>query len=126
MSAERIEFCTSIDQFEAREWNALTGSAHPFARHEFLAALEHTGCVGAGTGWQPHYLGLRDGAGLAGAAAVYLKTHSYGEFVFDFGWAEAYERLGRRYYPKLTLATPFTPATSPRLLVRTGLEPGAV
>ena len=126
MPAERIEFCSSVDQLDAREWNALAGGAHPFARHEFLAALEHTGCVGAGTGWQPHYLGLRDAAGLAGAAAGYLKTHSYGEFVFDFGWAEAYERLGRRYYPKLTLATPFTPATSPRLLVRAGLDQGDV
>lgn len=126
MPAERIEFCSSIDHLDAAEWNALVGGAHPFAHHEFLAALEHTGCVGAGTGWQPHYLALRDAAGLVGAAATYLKTHSYGEFVFDFGWAEAYERLGRRYYPKLTLATPFTPATSPRLLVRAGLEPGAV
>ena len=126
MPAERIEFCSSVDQLDAREWNALAGGAHPFARHEFLAALEHTGCVGAGTGWQPHYLGLCDAAGLAGAAAGYLKTHSYGEFVFDFGWAEAYERLGRRYYPKLTLATPFTPATSPRLLVRAGSDQGSI
>jgi hypothetical protein len=126
MAADRIEFCSSIDQLEPRQWNALTGGAHPFARHEFLAALEHAGCVGRGTGWQPHYLALRDDAGLAGAAAVYLKTHSYGEFVFDFGWAEAYERVGRRYYPKLTLATPFTPATGPRLLVRPGLEQGSV
>ncbi|HEX4648756.1 MAG TPA: GNAT family N-acetyltransferase [Steroidobacteraceae bacterium] len=126
MPAERIEFCSSIDQLDAREWNALAGGTHPFARHEFLAALEHTGCVGAGSGWQPHYLGLHDAAGLAGAAAVYLKSHSYGEFVFDFGWAEAYERLGRRYYPKLTLATPFTPATSPRLLVRGGAGQGDI
>ena len=122
MTDARIEFCSSIDKVDAREWNGLVGGAHPFARHEFLAALEHAGCVGAGTGWQPHYLALRDAAGLAGAAAAYLKTHSYGEFVFDFGWAEAYERLGRRYYPKLTLATPFTPATAPRLLVRAGLD----
>jgi len=122
MPAERIEFFSSIDQLDSRQWNALTGGTYPFARHEFLAALEHAGCVGGGTGWQPHYLALRDAAGLAGAAAVYLKTHSYGEFVFDFGWAEAYERLGRRYYPKLTLAAPFTPATGPRLLVRGGLD----
>ncbi len=126
MAADRIEFCSSIDQLDPRQWNALTGAAHPFACHEFLAALEHAGCVGPGTGWQPHHLALRDATGLAGAAAVYLKTHSYGEFVFDFGWAQAYERLGRRYYPKLTLATPFTPATSPRLLVRPGLEPAGI
>jgi uncharacterized protein len=126
MPAERIEFFSSIDQLDSPQWNALTGGTHPFARHEFLAALEHAGCVGGGTGWQPHYLALRDAAGLAGAAAVYLKTHSYGEFVFDFGWAEAYERLGRRYYPKLTLAAPFTPATGPRLLVRGGLDQEAI
>jgi predicted N-acyltransferase len=126
MSAARIEFFSSIDHLDPREWNALGGGAHPFARHEFLAALEHAGCVGSGTGWQPRYLALRDGAGLAGAAAAYLKTHSYGEFVFDFGWAQAYERLGRRYYPKLTVATPFTPATGPRLLVRPGLDPPGI
>ena len=126
MPAERLEFFSSIDQLDSRQWNALTGGTYPFARHEFLAALEHAGCVGGGSGWQPHYLALRDAAGLAGAAAVYLKTHSYGEFVFDFGWAEAYERLGRRYYPKLTLAAPFTPATGPRLLVRGGLDQEAI
>ena len=126
MPADRIEFCASIDQLDVREWNALTGGAHPFARHEFLAALEHGGCVGPGTGWQPRYLTLHDEAGLAAAAATYVKTHSYGEFVFDFGWAQAYERLGRRYYPKLTLATPFTPATGPRLLVRPGLDQATV
>jgi hypothetical protein len=121
MSADRVEFRSSIDQLDAREWNAL-GGGHPFARYEFLAAIEHTGCVGAGTGWQPRYLALRDTQGLAGAAAAFVKTHSYGEFVFDFAWAQAYERLGRPYYPKLTLATPFTPATGPRLLVRPGLD----
>jgi predicted N-acyltransferase len=121
MSADRVEFRSSIDQLDAREWNAL-GGGHPFARHEFLAAIEHSGCVGSGTGWQPRYLALRDTQGLAGAAAAFVKTHSYGEFVFDFAWAQAYERLGRPYYPKLTLATPFTPATGPRLLVRPGLD----
>lgn len=126
MPAARIEFYRSIDQLDPREWNALTGGAHPFARHEFLAALEHAGCVGPGTGWQPRYLALRDTEGLAGGTAAYLKTHSYGEFVFDFRWAEAYERLGRRYYPKLTVATPFTPATGPRLLVRPGLDQGGI
>ena len=125
MSNARVEFRASIDELDAREWNALAGG-HPFARHEFLAALEHTGCLGAGTGWQPHYLTLHDAAGLAGAAAAFVKSHSYGEFVFDFAWANAYGRLGRRYYPKLTLATPFTPATGPRLLVRPGLDAAPV
>ena len=123
---DEIEFCASIDELEAPAWNALTADAHPFARHEFLAALEHTGCVGADSGWQPRYAAIRDSQGLAAAAAAYVKTHSYGEFVFDFAWAQAYQRLGRPYYPKLTLATPFTPATGPRLLVRPGLDQPAL
>ncbi len=122
MSRESADFCTSIDELDEREWNALAADGSPFVRHEFLAALEHTRCVGPGTGWQPRYLAIRDAAGLAAAAAAYVKTHSYGEFVFDFAWAQAYQRLGRRYYPKLTLATPFTPATAPRLLVRPDLD----
>jgi predicted N-acyltransferase len=126
MRAPPAEFCSSIDQLDAREWNALAAGGNPFVRHEFLAALEHTACVGAGSGWQPRYLALHDERGLAGAAPAYLKAHSYGEFVFDFAWAQAYERLGRRYYPKLSLAIPFTPATGPRLLVRPGLDYAAV
>jgi predicted N-acyltransferase len=112
----------SIDALGATEWNALGAGLDPFMRHEFLAALEHTDCVGAGTGWEPRYLTLRDAHGLAAAAPAYLKSHSYGEFVFDFAWAQAYERAGLPYYPKLTLAAPFTPATGPRLLLRAGVE----
>ena len=117
---------SSIDDIDPREWNALGGTECPFLRHEFLAALEHAGCVGAGTGWDPRPITLSDDRGLAAAAPAYIKTHSYGEFVFDFAWAQAYSRHGRRYYPKLLLAVPFTPATGPRLLVRAGLDRGAV
>ena len=116
----RAQFHRSIEALARHEWNALGAGANPFTRHEFLAALEHTRCVGRGTGWEPRYLTLSDARGLAAAAACYVKSHSYGEFVFDFAWARGYERLGRRYYPKLTLAAPFTPATGPRLLVREG------
>jgi uncharacterized protein len=119
----RAQFHRSIEALAPQEWNALGAQANPFTRHEFLAALEHSRCVGRGTGWEPRYLTLSDARGLAAAAACYVKSHSYGEFVFDFAWARGYERLGRRYYPKLTLAAPFTPATGPRLLVREG--PGA-
>ncbi|GAC1455434.1 MAG: GNAT family N-acetyltransferase [Steroidobacteraceae bacterium] len=112
----------TIDTLGAAGWNALGAQAHPFMRHEFLAALEHTDCVGAGTGWQPHYITLRDARGITAAAPAFLKSHSYGEFVFDFAWAQAYERVGHRYYPKLTLAAPFTPATGPRLLVRADVD----
>ena len=122
----RSKVHSSIDDIDPREWNALGGAGCPFLRHEFLAALEHTGCVGAGTGWEPCLVTLRDDLGLAAAAPAYIKTHSYGEFVFDFAWAQAYSRHGRRYYPKLLVAVPFTPATGPRLLVREGLEPHKV
>ncbi len=113
---------SSIDQIDPQQWNALVGHAHPFMRHEFLAALEHTRCVGEARGWQPCPITLSDADGLAAAAAVFLKNNSFGEFVFDFAWAEAYARHGLEYYPKLTLAVPFTPATGPRLLVRAGLD----
>jgi uncharacterized protein len=112
----------SIDELSARDWNALGADLNPFTRHEFFAALEHTGCIGPGTGWEPCYFTLRDGKGLAAAVPAFRKTHSYGEFVFDFAWAQAYSRMGTRYYPKLTVAVPFTPATGPRLLVRPDLD----
>jgi len=112
----------SIDDVDARQWNALTGTDSPFLRHEFLAALEHTGCVGRRTGWAPTYITLNDAQGLAAAAPVFAKTHSRGEFVFDWGWADAYHRVGLDYYPKLSVAVPFTPATGSRLLVRPGLD----
>jgi predicted N-acyltransferase len=112
----------SIDDLDRREWNALGGDTNPFLRHEFFAALEHTGCVGELTGWDPCYFTLKDSKGLAGAVPAFEKAHSYGEFVFDFAWAQAYSRFGARYYPKLTVAVPFTPATGPRLLVRADLD----
>src|SRR5215510_6554759 len=112
----------SIDEVDAQQWNALSGTSSPFLRHEFLAALEHTRCVGVRTGWIPSHLTLSDANGIAAAAPMFAKSHSYGEFVFDFGWAQAYNRLGLRYYPKLTISVPFTPATGPRLLIRNGLD----
>ncbi len=117
---------SSIEQIDPGQWNALAGREQPFLRHEFLAALEHGGCVGPARGWLPCPITLSDAAGLAGAAAAFVKDNSSGEFVFDFAWAEAYARHGLEYYPKLTVAVPFTPATGPRLLVRADLEPGAV
>ena len=122
----KVEFRRSIRDLPREEWNALGANGNPFARHEFLAALESAHCVGRDSGWEPRYLTLRDAHGLAAAAAAFVKTHSFGEFVFDFAWARGYERLGRRYYPKLTLATPFTPATGPRLLVRADLDPDSL
>ncbi len=104
----------------AGHWNRIAGE-NPFLRHEFLLALERTGCVGARTGWSPRHLVLHsDGpkhGELIGAVPLYLKSHSYGEYVFDWSWADAYARSGRSYYPKLVATVPFTPATGERLLV---------
>lgn len=107
----------SLAEVDAAEWNALPGAECPFLRHEFLLALETTGCATPATGWDAHHVLVRTGDGrLAGALPLYLKTHSWGEFVFDFPWAEAYHRAGLAYYPRLVSAVPFTPATGPRLL----------
>jgi predicted N-acyltransferase len=112
-----IEVIRKLADVPVAEWNGLRGSECPFLRHEFLLALEETGCVSGTSGWQPCHLLLRDGPGrLIGAMPLYLKNNSYGEFVFDFAWADAYRRSGLRYFPKLVSAIPFTPATSARLL----------
>lgn len=99
----------------ASAWDALV-SGHPFLSHAFLSALHDTGCAVRETGWQARYVtAWRDGA-LVGALPLYAKAHSYGEYVFDWGWADAYRRHGRRYYPKLVAAVPFTPVPGPRIL----------
>ncbi len=112
----------SIDEVDAAQWNGLDHGGVPFLRHEFLAALEHSGAVAAATGWLPAHLAIREGTRLVGAMPLYAKSHSWGEFVFDFSWAQAYERHGLAYYPKLVATTPFTPATGPRLLLRPGAD----
>jgi predicted N-acyltransferase len=113
----QLNVLDSIDQVSAEAWNALAGDDLPHLRHEFLAAMEHQGCVGERFGWLPRHLLLRDEAGSAVAAApCYLKFNSYGEFVFDWAWADAYQRAGERYYPKLVVASPYTPATGLRIL----------
>src|SRR5437868_11208732 len=100
----------------------LTLSYNPFVSHAFFLALEASGSACARTGWGPrHLLARRDGA-IAGIVPCYLKSHSQGEYVFDRGWADAYERAGGRYYPKLQVSVPFTPATGPRLLIRNGFD----
>ncbi|HET7313260.1 GNAT family N-acetyltransferase [Salinisphaera sp.] len=109
----------SILQVDAEEWNALCGTDQPFVQHGFLAALEASGSVSPHIGWQPAHALLRtDDGALVGAAPMYLKDHSFGEFVFDFAWANAYSQVGLDYYPKLVNAVPFTPVAGPRLLAR--------
>ena len=114
-----VEVRDSIAAIPARDWNRLAGD-DPFLRHEFLHALHETGCAGADTGWAPCYLTLHEQGALAGAMPLYLKTHSYGEYVFDWAWADAYHRHGLSYYPKLLNAVPFTPVAGRRLLANTG------
>jgi predicted N-acyltransferase len=112
-----------IADLPAADWNALDATAHPFTSHAFLSTLEETRCVGEDSGWAPQHLVWRDAGGrLAAAVPLYLKSHSWGEFVFDWSWAQAYQRAGRDYYPKLLAAIPYTPVTGPRLLVRPDLD----
>ncbi|HPF27340.1 MAG TPA: peptidogalycan biosysnthesis protein [Steroidobacteraceae bacterium] len=108
----------SIGELDRDAWNSLDSTNNPFLRHEFLLALESEGCVGQESGWTPAIVALHDYKGLAAAAPAYVKDHSYGEFVFDFAWAQAYARLGLSYYPKLVVGVPFTPASGARLLLR--------
>ena len=114
----QVEIHDSIGAIDADAWNALAGDEFPYIRHEFLLAGEENGCVSAAAGWQPLHLTLFDGDELVGAMPLYAKNHSWGEFVFDWGWAQAYERAGLEYYPKLISAAPFTPAPGTRLLAR--------
>lgn len=119
MTLRPAKFLTSIDEIDAQSWNALAGSAQPFLRHEFLLAMEESGCAGPRTGWTPRHLVLEDFDGqTVGAMPLYRKAHSRGEFVFDFAWANAYAEHGLAYYPKLVSAIPFTPVQGSRLLAR--------
>jgi predicted N-acyltransferase len=112
-----IRIVDTLEAIEPRAWNALA-AGHPFLRHEFLHALHDTGCACERTGWAPRYLTLWRENALVGAMPLYLKSHSYGEYVFDWAWAEAYHRHGLTYYPKLLGAVPFSPVTGPRLLAQ--------
>ena len=115
--ADSLRIHDGLEEIEAREWDALAG-ANPTLAYAFLDSLHQTGCAGARSGWKPQYLVLTRGRELAGAVPLYLKGHSYGEYVFDWAWADAYERHGLAYYPKLLAAVPFTPANGARLLSR--------
>ena len=121
-----IETTPSISAIGPAEWDRLATpssvASNPFIQHAFLQALEKSGSVGGNTGWTPFHLTVRRGGALIGAAPAYLKDHSFGEYVFDHAWADAYARAGGRYYPKLLCAVPFTPACGPRIL---GEDPDA-
>jgi uncharacterized protein len=113
---------TSIARVRASDWDALVGDDDPFVEHAFLLALEESGSVGRGTGWSPCHLLATRGDRLVAAMPLYEKTHSYGEYIFDFAWASAALRAGIHYYPKLVSMVPFTPATGRRMLRAPGLD----
>ncbi|MEK8090028.1 GNAT family N-acetyltransferase [Thermithiobacillus plumbiphilus] len=113
----QIDILPDLGSVNPQQWDALNPTGNPFLRHAFLHSLERSGCVGADSGWQPCHILLRDDAGeLRGAMPLYAKSHSYGEYVFDWAWARAYQGTGQHYYPKLVSAVPFSPVTGPRLL----------
>ena len=123
--AVAIKIVKSLSEVSPEAWDACAGTDNPFIRHAFLSALEDSGSATGETGWLGQHLVIEDPAGgIAACAPLYLKNHSYGEYVFDWGWADAYERAGGRYYPKLQCAVPFTPVTGPRLLVNQALPDG--
>lgn len=113
----QLEVIPAISSISATAWNGLlTQDASPFLKHEFLNALEQTACVGGNTGWQVAHLILKAGVQIVGAMPLYLKYHSYGEYVFDWSWAQAYEQNGLNYYPKALCAIPFSPVQGARIL----------
>ena len=116
-----VRVVTTIADLPASAWNALAGDS-PFVQHAFLHALETTGCVGAPIGWEPVHLALYRGNRLDAAMPLYVKHHSWGEFVFDWAWADAYRRHGLNYYPKLVCCAPFSPVPGPRLLAKTDAD----
>jgi predicted N-acyltransferase len=127
VTAPRVRFLESIADIDAASWNALTGCEQPFVRHEFLLALEASGCASPRTGWTAQHVVLEDSNGRAiGAMPLYRKGHSRGEFVFDFSWANAYAQHGLKYYPKLLTAIPFTPVRGPRMLAAAGADQSAI
>ena len=123
--AIEIKLLASVAEAEKEQWDALVrardNSFNPFASHDFITALEESGCTAREAGWLPRHIVVTDAAGrLRAAAPMYLKGHSYGEYVFDWAWADAFERAGGKYYPKLLVAAPFSPVTGPRLLCPAG------
>ena len=121
----QLEIIGNLAEVSASEWNAIIPTnAGPFLSYEFLSALERCGCVGENTGWQPAHIVLKSlgDSKIIGAMPLYLKQHSYGEFVFDWSWAQAYEQHGMHYYPKALCAIPFTPVQGPRLLCTTSKD----
>lgn len=113
----KINVYDSISLLDKKQYNSIVDAENPFLEYEFLEGLEQSGCVGPHTAWNPRYIVLRDGDEVVGAITSYIKLDSYGEYIFDWEWARAFESSGLRYYPKLVVAIPFTPTTGRRILV---------
>ncbi|MFD2230970.1 GNAT family N-acetyltransferase [Alkalimarinus sediminis] len=127
MAELSIQFESRLLDIKSDEWNALNLSGNPFLKYQFLAALEASGSVSSATGWQPSHLTVRNKQQqLIAAMPSYIKQHSYGEYVFDWSWADAYSHYGLNYYPKLLTAIPFTPSVGPRLLVNPQVQQEAI
>ena len=120
--AIEIRFIRSVSEIDEKTWNDLAGQDYPFTRFQFLDALEHTHAVGGHSGWIAHHILFYQDGELVAALPSYVKQHSYGEYVFDHAWANAYHQYGLSYYPKLISAIPFTPISGPRILNRRGIE----
>lgn len=118
----QASFISSLNDISPAQWASLGCNGNPFMKREFLLALEECGITTSKSGWQPMHLMLTDSQGLAAFVPLYLKNHSYGEYVFDWSWADAWERYGLAYYPKLVSAVPYTPSQSSRILLRQGIS----
>lgn len=121
-----IRFLDGLADIAPADWDALVPDGNPFVSHAFLAGLETTGCLREAYGWRPRHIALFEDGRLLAAAPTYLKGNSHGEFVFDWSWAAAWERAGGDYYPKLLVASPYSPVPGPRLLVRDGEDAPAL
>jgi len=121
-NAATIKVISSLTEVPKTQWDACAGNQNPFVSHTFLKCLEDSEAVCNETGWLPQHILIENDTGLAGCVPCYLKNHSHGEYVFDWGWADAFERAGGQYYPKLQVSVPFSPVTGPRLLVRDGVD----
>src|SRR6516164_2715959 len=119
-----IRVHSAIAEIRAADWDACASDINPTVSHTFLNAMEESGSTTTRTGWTPQHVSLAGPNGeIAGVVPLYAKTHSHGEYIFDYGWADAYERAGGRYYPKLLSAVPFTPVPGPRLMLHPAAPP---
>ena len=115
-------FCSSLDLIDKNNWNICVGDDHPFLQYEFLKALEKSGSATTKTGWQPYHYIEKENNEIIAICPLYIKSHSFGEYIFDHSWADAYHRYGLNYYPKLQSAIPFTPVTGERIIINKNLK----